>query len=171
MKAVSTTLFVSFIMILVTGCSNQNNIYNIDGYFESFFPGKPVHYNSTDNEFGKTEYYSYTDSNSVLYKGTYLKMKTVRPNNKAFLYSIVQGMSETKGGNILEREIYKKDGIDEVIYRMKSDDPEMDCYLYGICAIKKDLVCFWEIEECTEVNGKNSKEIFEDKAKYFKILY
>lgn len=62
------TPLLIFILLSISAYTQQKNVYNIDGYFEAFFPGKPSLFQKTET--GVFYVYINTDS-SIVYRESY----------------------------------------------------------------------------------------------------
>lgn len=160
-------LLLTFILLSTSAYTQQKNVYNIDGYFEAFFPGKPLLFNKAEG--GVYYVYSNTD-NSIAYRGTYLTLQNKKSrDDKLFLHSMLIGYCKDDG-TLEKEEYFNKDGNEGVVFiiRFKA----LDYYIinYGVGVVKNNVLIMWEIREAIDEYCTVDEESFYKKLQYFKVF-
>jgi hypothetical protein len=174
-------IFVLFpTLLLFTECSLNSNIYSVNGYFEAYFSDEPALFVEKEFDFGKMAYYFspfIEDStiegkyiNEISFRGIYLKIKEREEMEiDKYLSSFIKGFADTRNYKIIEMDMIKHNKIDALIYKMEGTEVGINCQFRGICALKENIICLWDIEECGDADGTISMKLFEDYVKYFTI--
>ena len=169
MKKLSLFILAQIILFLSLSCDSPENVYSIDGYFEAYFPGQPSLYSSDANEFQTFHIYNYNDEyEDISYVALYSILKKTPEDNKNFLYSLIYGMIEGWGGNLLKYELIEHDGNDEILYMTESERAYQLVYEFGVAAIKDNILYQWVVEEREDMS--KADKIFGEKLKFFKVL-
>jgi hypothetical protein len=161
-------IILSCTLILLLGnCHKQENVYEIKGYFEAYFPSQPTLHKRVPGNISSATIYSYYDEiDHILYLASYSILHYPIVNRKGTLHSYVLGLNES--GEILKKEFGEHDGNDEILYVMRYERGHQFCYDFGIAAIKDSIIYLWVVEEKQDMVKADS--IYGEYVKYFKVL-
>ncbi len=155
------------LILLIENCQKQENVYEIEGYFEAYFPSQPTLHKKVPGDISSTTIYSYYDEiDNILYLASYSILHYPIVNMKGTLHSYVLGLNEN--GEILKKEFSEHDGNDEILYVMRYKKDFQMCYDFGVAAIKDNIIYLWVVEEIDDM--VKADDIFGKNVKYFKVL-
>ena len=167
MKIPVLIIFYIISILLFVKCQKQKNVYEIEGYFEAYFPAQPTLHKRVPGEISSTTIYSYYDEiDNILYLASYSILHYPIVNRKGTLHSYVLGLNES--GEILKKEFGEHDGNDEILYVMQYERDHQFCYDFGIATIKDSIIYLWVVEEKQDMAKADS--IYGENVKYFKVL-